>query len=328
MILSYKNWFFDKIRLLSVLSPGRLINYSLIIVGYSLSRLFKKTILIGYPFSLSFETSSVCNLSCPQCPAGRKETKRTSSFIKKEIVTGCLKEFQKKSFYTNLYLQGEPLLNPELPDLIKKAKALHYYTFVSTNGTLVTKDMAKNLVNSGLDKIIISVDGIRQSTYSFYRKKGDLEVVKRGIQNIISARKSLKKRNPLVVMQFLVNKENEREISDLGAFAKNLMIDQLNLKSMQIYDHREDFLPGIKRYNRYYKKKRKNNGACFRLWSHLVLTSDGVCIPCCYDKIPSHSFSKESHGYMSIWKSEAFNDFREKTIKNRKAIDICSNCDE
>ncbi len=329
MILSYKYWLFDKLRLLAVLHPMRVLNYIFIFLGYFLSKILKKPIITAYPFSITFELSSFCNLHCPQCSVGRGETIRESRFIDKSFVFDILKRFKKRSFYLNLYLQGEPLLNKDIPMLVAKAKQEKYYTYVSTNGTLLTKELSLKIVNSGLDRLLISVDGTTQLSYSFYRRGGKLEQVLEGVKNIIEARKNLKKKNPVIIMQFLVNKQNEEEIKNLPSFAAQHNFDVLEIKSMQVYDNKAAYLPQQKKFNRYYKKKKSvKNKACFRLWSHLVFTSDGVNIPCCYDKIPTYAFAPQVNYDYNNWKSAEFQKFRKAVIRNRSNIDICNNCTE
>jgi MoaA/NifB/PqqE/SkfB family radical SAM enzyme len=325
MIFSLKQFIYDFFRFAKVLSFRRILNYILILLGYYYSKISSKAKLISDPFSLTFEVSSVCNLNCPQCPVGRNETTRNQTFIDNSFVENTLKTFSKKAFYANLYLQGEPLLNPNLPKLIKKAKELKYYTYVSTNGMLISVEKAALLVDSGLDRLVISIDGITQKSYSFYRKGGELDIVKEGVRKIVAARKQAKKNNPYLIMQFLVNKENEKELKALRKFSKALGFDKLELKTMQVYDSHETYLPQDKRFNRYDNTKLKQQKkACFRLWSHAVFTSDGIAIPCCYDKRPDFSITTDIKNN-TFWKSKELMSIRQKVLSGNP-LEICKNC--
>lgn len=326
MTFSYKKRISDFFRLFACLHPLRTLNYILIQTSYLVSRLLRRAFVFSYPFSLTFEVSSICNLMCPQCLAGRRETNRANRFISISFVEKMLSLFKNKSFYVNFYMQGEPLLNNSLPAMIKKAKNLNYYTYLSTNGTLLSEEKAGEIVSSGLDRLVVSVDGITQETYSFYRQGGKLNDVISGIKNLQKARERLYKNNPLLIMQFLVNKKNEHELPDLKTFAKSSGFDMLQLKSMQVYDNPDTYLPMHGSYNRYNKKQKKSG--CFRLWSHAVFTSDEALVPCCYDKKPDCAMKITHADKKSIWYNSRLQKIRKQVNGNRSSLDICKECNE
>ena len=326
MTFSFKNRFYNLLRLFKCLSPLRAFNYAMILISYSLSRLFRSAVVFSYPFSLTFEVSSECNLRCPQCLSGRGEISRIKPFIEVSFVEKMLRIFRKRAFYVNFYMQGEPLLNKDLPIMIKKAKELSYYTYVSTNGTLLSEKAAVQLVVAGLDRLVVSVDGMTQETYSFYRRGGRLTDVVKGVKNLVVARKKLKKNNPVLIMQFLVNKKNEHELPELKKFAKASGFDMLQLKSMQIYDDDAAYIPNNKQFNRSLYKQKKRG--CFRLWSHAVFTSDESLIPCCYDKKPGCEIKISQPDKKSIWYNSSLQRIREKANSNRSSLVICRDCHE
>ncbi len=331
MIFSKKNRFYNVIRLLKSLSIRKIYNFLLILTGYALSTITGKARVYALPFSVTFEISSICNLKCPQCLSGRGEIKRENSFISRDFVMQVLSLLKGNSFYAIFYMQGEPLLNKEFDKLIKTAKTLNYYTYLSTNGILLTQEVSEKILESGLDHIVVSVDGISHESYEFYRSGGDLSKVVSGVKNLIGARKKSGLKRPFIEMQFLVNKQNEHELDDVADFSKNTGFDMLSFKSMQVYDNANKFLPDDKRFNRYLKPKNKRNKrACFRLWSHAVFTSDEKLAACCYDKIPEYAttFSPCIESFAKEWKHGNLNDFRRQVLKNRQKINICNNCDD
>jgi len=68
-------------------------------------------------------------------------------------------------FYQMIYFQGEPFLHPQIFNIIKYAHQQKIYTCTSTNGHFITHENAQRIIESGLDKIIISVDGVNKETY-------------------------------------------------------------------------------------------------------------------------------------------------------------------
>jgi len=333
MIINYKNLVFDTFRLLGKLRPARLLNIALIYSGFWLSRLARRVIVLGKPYALSAEVSSLCNLHCPQCPKGIKTTNRDGNNLSVNAFGSMAARYRESVFYANLYFQGEPFLNPELSQIVRVASNSGFYTSVSTNGHFLDEKTCSETIAAGLDRLIISIDGLDQATYSHYRIGGSLLRVLKGVSNMVRVRNRGRFKNPFIVLQFLVNRHNEHQIPSLGSFARNLGVDMVQLKSMQIYENTNvsDFLPSNRKYNRYhalnsgkYPAVNKAGVPCFRLYSHVVFTSDGIAVPCCYDKIPQYPFEQkqgENH-----WHSPELNSFRRKVMVNRKEVGICCNC--
>jgi MoaA/NifB/PqqE/SkfB family radical SAM enzyme len=331
MVLRYSAVFYDALRLTRKLKPLRVWNFLLIYLGLWLSRLTGKVIVFGKPFAISAEVSAVCNLRCPECIVGLGKTRRDRQRMDTKVFEQLLAYRQKHSFYVNLYFQGEPFLNPELPRLISAASGLGYYTSVSTNGHFLDEENCREVVKAGLDRLIVSLDGLDQDTYAFYRRGGNWQKVADGIANLSRVRSELGATSPLLVVQFLVNRRNEGQVHELKAFARSRGADMVELKSMQVYGQAGDsaFLPENKRFNRYKNTKGtsalvKKKGPCYRLWSHAVYTSDGVLVPCCFDKVPA--FPMGSKTDEDPWFSPAMNAFRKRVMQRRTEISICSNC--
>jgi len=336
MILRPRFFIDDLFRLTGCLTLSRVYNFLLIRWGLLFSRITAKVKVYGGPFSISAEVAAVCNLRCPECRVGQNLTTRARSFIEKDAFEAILDAHRHHAFYASLYFQGEPLLNKELDELVGVAKGKRFYTSVATNGHFLDPDRCASLISRGLDRIIISLDGLSEKTYLHYRRGGHFEKVIKGIENLVLARKSLNKNNPLIVIQFLVNRQNEKEIPAVRHFAKHLGADQVQLKSMQVYDpgNAGELLPKALKFNRYAKKRIKSRKwqagrktPCNRLWSHAVYTSDTLLVPCCYDKLPEFPMSKEgSFEGVKSWFSPQMNTFRERVMHQREETEICCNC--
>jgi MoaA/NifB/PqqE/SkfB family radical SAM enzyme len=329
MILNYRSFFWDGISLLLKLTPGRLWNYIKLALSYHVSVLTQKPRVCGLPFSVSFETSAICNLKCPECALGTGNTIRRNKSLQASFISMQLEALRKQAFYCNLYFQGEPFLNPQIIDIIRMTKSYGYYSVISTNGHFLSEDHCHKILSGGLNKLIISLDGIDESTYEKYRKGGDFNLVISGIRRICAMKKEKKSRYPLIVVQFLVNKANEHQLSAAGLFVRDLGADILEFKSMQIYSEEglKDFKPEADKYNRYHiTRKLTKRKRCFRLWSHVVFTSDGIMVPCCFDKKPDHPISPNGSGILEGWRSKDFMTFRHKVITGIEMPEICSNC--
>ena len=153
--------------------------------------------------------------------------------------------------------QGEPYLNPAFLDMVKYASSKKIYTATSTNAHYLNDENAKKTVESGLDRLIISIDGTTQDVYKQYRVGGNLEKVIEGAKNIVKWKKELNSKTPFVFFQFLVVKPNEHQIEEIKKLAKEIGVDDVRFKTAQVYDYENDpnqLIPTIDKFSRYRKK--------------------------------------------------------------------------
>ena len=324
---------------LKKLTFRKVFNAVKIYLSYIFSIIFKFSKRWGYPVSISIEPTATCNLHCPECPSGTDELTRFKGNIDFSLFRKVIDETAPYLLNLILYFQGEPFFNKDIFKLIEYASVKKkIYSVTSTNGHFLTAEIARKIVLSGLDKIIISLDGTTQETYERYRRGGDLETVLSGIRNLISQREKLQSQTPIIVIQFLVFKFNEHEIEPVKELCKDLKVDRLELKSAQIYDFEKnsDLIPDIEKYSRYKKNangkfeiKSKLKNHCRRLWEANVITNKGEVLPCCFDKDAKYSAGNvKEYKFSEIKNNIAAVSFREKLLKSRKQIDICRNCTE
>ncbi len=217
----------DTVNLLSKLTFRRSINAFKVMASYQLTKLFNKPLQWGFPVSISFEPTTSCNLRCPECPSGLREFTRPTGMLKKDFFKETIDDIYKELLYLIFYFQGEPFLNTDFLEMVKYAHDKGIYTATSTNAHFLTDEKAKSAVESGLDRLIISIDGTTQDVYKQYRIGGNLEKVLQGARNIIKWKKELKSKTPFVFFQFLVVKPNEHQIEDVKRLAKEIGVDHL-----------------------------------------------------------------------------------------------------
>jgi radical SAM protein with 4Fe4S-binding SPASM domain len=258
--------------------------------------------------------------------------------MKTDIFQKIIQEIEKFTSYLTFYFQGEPYLHPEFLSLIRQAHDAKMYTTTSTNAHYLDFDTSIATIKSGLNRLIISIDGADQESYQSYRKGGSLKKVLEGTANIIKARKVLKSKTPVVIWQFLVVRPNEHQIEEIKELAIEYGVDKVAFKTAQIYDFKNgnELIPLQKKYARYkkqkdgtFKIKNKLLDHCWKMWSSCVITWDGQVIPCCFDKDAQHSIgtlSKKS--FAEIWRSEQYSRFRASVLRSRSEIEMCKNCTE
>lgn len=290
------------------------------------------------PFSLSIEPTTACNLGCPECPSGLKQFTRATGKIALDLHLKMLEQTSKSVFYINYYFQGEPFLHPQFLDLIKDAKKHKIYTATSTNAHFIDAEKAKEIVASGLDRLIISIDGLTQETYENYRIHGTLQKVIDGTQHLLNAKMDANSATPHLIFQFLAVKPNEHEIPAAFELGKKMGIDEVRVKSAQLYDYKNGnpLMPENEKYSRYrlqsdgsYKLKYDLGDHCWRMWSSTVFTWDGKVVPCCFDKDAKHVLGTlETNDFETIWNAPQYRAFRNAVLQHRNEIDICQNCSE
>lgn len=330
--------FKDNINIIKHLSLKRIWNLVLLKLSYLYSKTFKRAVQKGLPFSLSIEPTTACNLGCPECPSGLKQFTRPTGKLDLQLHKKMLSELRKSVFYINYYFQGEPFLHPQFLELIKEAKQNRIYTATSTNAHFIDQSKAEEIVQSGLDRLIISIDGLTQETYENYRINGQLEKVIEGTDHLLAAKKKLNSSTPHLIFQFLAVKPNEHEVDDVFRLGKEKGIDEVRIKSAQLYDFKNGnpLMPENEKYSRYklqsdgtYKLKFKTGDHCWRMWSSSVLTWDGKVVPCCFDKDAKHVLGTiENNHFNEIWNSKEYKSFRQAILTDRNGIDICQNCSE
>jgi radical SAM protein with 4Fe4S-binding SPASM domain len=331
--------FNDAKNFVSKLTPLRLWNGIKVLSSFYLSKIIDKPVQWGYPVSISFEPTTSCNLRCPECPSGLRAFTRPTGMLQKDFFTETIDDVYKELLYLIFYFQGEPYLNPSFLDMVKYAADKGIYTATSTNAHYLTDEAAKKTVESGLDRLIISIDGTTQDSYEQYRVGGNLEKVIAGAKNIVKWKKELKSKTPFVFFQFLVVKHNEHQIEDIKKLAKEIGVDEVRFKSAQVYDYENDpnnLIPVNEKYSRYkrntdgsFKAKNKFANRCWKLWHANVITWDGLVVPCCFDKDATHRLGNlKNESFKNIWHNENYKQFRGELMKSRKNIDICANCSE
>jgi len=310
----------------------RMINLTGAMISYIISLIVKKALIYGMPAAINVEISGKCNLRCPECATGSGQMRRPAGLMSEEFFKKLVSELRPYLLNMNLYFQGEPMLHPDFFTFVSLARGIRLT--LSTNGHYLSDENIQKIVKSDIRKIIVSLDGFDQKTYSAYRRGGDFESVKEGVIKLAAAIRKNNCRKKLVV-QFLVNRHNENQIQEVRNFCREAGV-RFHLKSMQIISPEgfEEWLPSEEKFRRYYRDDNGNyrlkgrlKNRCLRLWLNPVVTWSGDVLPCCFDKDAEYvlgNIGKSS--FREIWHGDRNKEFREKVLRYRAGIDICRNC--
>jgi radical SAM protein with 4Fe4S-binding SPASM domain len=328
----------DYTNFLSKLTLKRAYNALGLVFGYVFSKITKTPINGFLPVALAIEPTTSCNLRCPECPSGLRSFTRPTGLLDTVMFEKTIAELKDALLYLTFYFQGEPFLHKDFLKMVKSATQKKIYTSTSTNAHYLSPENAIATVESGIDRVIISLDGTTQDTYEQYRIGGNLEKVIEGTKNLIAAKKALKSTTPHVIFQFLVVGPNEHQIEEAKALSKSLGVNEIRFKTAQIYDYENGsgLIPENPKYARYKKTtsgkfeiKNKLLNHCWKMWHSAVITWDGLVVPCCFDKDAEYRMGNVSkQSFKEVWSSEKYLSFRKQLIGSRKNIEMCKNCTE
>jgi len=326
--------FYFSLSLLRLSRFGRVCNLFKLIFSFLYSSITRHVYHSGMPFALSVEAAACCNLQCPECAMGKGLVQRGKLFIDEKLFETIIAQSSSHLLFLQLFFQGEPLMNKGLERLIKIAQQKKIFVSISTNAQLLNEELAKSLVGSGINHIILSLDGATQQTYQQYRVGGDIEKVLNALAFLHNAKKKSKQIFPLIEVQCLVTGFNEYELDQVKKLVH--LADKVTFKSIYIDDLSQttSVLPSNKKYVRYRVLsdgtlilKNKLHNRCWRMWSSAVVTSEGYVLPCCFDKTAQFSQGNLNLSFLKeIWKSNNYKRFRRQIITGRKDTVMCNNC--
>lgn len=318
----------------------RLGNFLLVMASLGVTRLLRRPVVWGRPFLVMVEPTNYCNLKCPLCPSGNGDMTRARGNMRLEDFQQLVRATQRHAFMMMLWNQGEPYINKRFNEMVRYAHDHRIFTFTSTNGHFVrTEAAARAIVDSGLDEIIFSVDGVDQETYARYRVGGDLQVVFAGIRRLLAARRAAGSLTPVVNLQIVVMRQNEAQVDAAERMARDLGVDKFLIKTAQIYSPQQaaEFLPISSDYRRYesnpggqLRVRGQPVRGCKVLWYSTMVNWDGAVAPCCFDKNVDYPLGRifDADRLDSIWRGAAYTAFRRRLLQDRNSIDMCTNCSE
>ncbi len=322
-----------------IFSWRRLANAVLVFSSMAASWLLRRPIVWGQPLMIMVEPTNFCNLKCPLCPSGNGQMKRPRGNMSIDDFKGLVDQMADRAVMMMMWNQGEPYLNSCFNDMVHYAHDKGLFTFTSTNGHYIRSEAeAEAIVDSGLDEIIVSLDGVEQETYATYRVGGDIERVFAGVHRLVEAKQRRGVDLPLINLQFIVMRHNEGDMRAAEQKARELGVDKFLVKTAQVYSSQdaEEFLPENDEYSRYAGEgdalivKGQPARGCKVLWYSSMINWDGAVAPCCFDKDVDFSMGQAFNGrpFSAIWRSRPYMDFRAQLLRDRNATDMCRNCSE
>ncbi|HEY3041617.1 MAG TPA: radical SAM/SPASM domain-containing protein, partial [Pyrinomonadaceae bacterium] len=286
-----------------------------------------------YPVKAYIEPTLFCNLRCPACPTGLQLGLRPSTSIDVNVFKSAIDEIGDYLFELWMYNWGEPLLHKQTPEMIRYAKEKGIGNIrLSTNLSIpLTDDYIDRFVRSGLDELIVSLDGATQETYGKYRIRGEIDLVHRNMLRMQEAKTRHGLSTPNIIWQFLVFKHNEHQIKQAQANYRNWGADSIYFygAEMPFEENAAGFEPStIPEYNQYHpdhpqrhemKRYKAGGKSCSWLYGVFLLNPGGKVSSCCSVVDEADDFGEYSprDGFFQAWNSPRFRQARRLFTKQR-----------
>lgn len=283
--LNYRHyWYLYLLPFIKYFSWKKLANLLLNLYEYKTKRI----VLRSVPWVVYIDPCNTCVLSCPLCPTGRKDRsqeKAQLSFKNFKIILDQLKPY---IFFVYLYKWGEPFLNKDILKMIDYCHKNRVGVLLHSNLNCQSDDILKNIVKTKVDYLSLSIDGVTQKNYEFYRRDGNIKKVLSGIKKIVYWKKQLRSGYPKIVWQYLINNRNFREINKAAKLARGIGVDIFESRPMfldmeiELKNSKNDYHKFLSKVCSYKEASYEANpGHCRYLWIGLTVNPRGLLAPCC-----------------------------------------------
>lgn len=323
-------------------TPKKLNN--LLTIEYELAR--RRTHLKGFPYILKIDPSNKCNLRCPMCFTGRKMGQREFGVMEASTYRKILDELGEYAYRIMLYGQGEPFMVKNIEEMIQEATDRNIGVSISSNLNILSEEQAVKMVSSGLEHLIVSLDGASQESYQKYRVGGSFDKVINNIKMISNIKKRRKTRYPIIEWQYLVMRHNENEMETAKKIADEIGVNVIRFSPFSFLspptkEEIEEWVPQNDRI-RYMDNSGQSTNlyreqtVCSWLYRTVVINWEGGISPCCsyhFTGFPRNDFGNiNEQSFREIWNNEIYQ-FSRKLVSNRaisedeKVRTGCYSCD-
>lgn len=290
------------------------------------------TIFKDIPDEIIIEPTNSCNLRCPVCPT-HFAMKRKKGFLEFDLFKSIIDEFKdiKKKPRISMNFSGEPLLNKDIPLFVEYASKNGHQTMISTNCTIMPKEMVERLVKAGLSDIHLAIDGFSKKSQEAYRVGSDFDAVKENVEIFLKTKHDMKANKPYVTIQTLLTAFSEPEMEAMTQWAKDIKANQIQFKSLSMGSYtskemQEEYKYLLPKEEIHLRKYSSINKTVCRLPEKQALVYwNGDLGLCCVDfdnvvKLPN---IKEK-GFLNTYFSEEV--INKRKLGFQKGFDLCKTC--
>jgi len=185
------------------------------------------------PVCLYLEVTNRCNLLCETCPRTFEDLEPPADMAW-DLFTSIIDQAENIARVV-MHGVGEPMLVKNLPDMIRYLKARNIYTLFNTNGTLLTPRKQRELIETGLDELRVSLDAADAKTFLAVRGKDFFHRIVRNITGFTTLQRELGAEKPLVSLWLTGLKETIGQLPDFVRLAASIGVREVHLQRL-VYD--------------------------------------------------------------------------------------------
>jgi radical SAM protein with 4Fe4S-binding SPASM domain len=322
-----------------------------------------KSRVYGYPSHLYIDPTNVCTLRCPVCPTGTGAPGRPKGRMALATFRKIIDETGRYLVSIDFFNWGEPLLHRDIFEMVEYAHRLHIVTSISTNFNHFSEQAAEEMISSGLDVLILSIDGASRESYREYRVGGDFDKVIDNIRLLVSKKRKAGVNHPYIYWQFLIMRHNEHERETARQLAERLGVDEISFGHaflpVATRDEAMKWLPRDPKNHRYNLEElekvwaaretlpessvgtamapqesapggmHRRRPRCSWLWTQATINWDGSISPCCAVYDPSDDFGNVSaEPFRKAWNNENYRASRRFSSKGEvgRTVTVCMRC--
>ena len=315
------------------MSPAQ--RWNLIRAGLNLG--YRRTVPWSRPLHMQVELTNFCNLRCPVCPVGNEALTRPAQAISVELFARLMDEVGEYLLTLALWAWGEPLLHPQLEELLAIARRHPAAVLLSTNGQNLNRPAVQAaLRNEPPAFLIVAIDGLTDETNSVYRRGARLAPALEGARALADWKAKSGSRLPVLHFRFLAMKQNEHEIPLVREFASNNGFDMVSIRGLSVIDapgtaHRE-LIPADDSLRAYgYGERglvRRGDFVCQHAFTYPTVLADGTVVACEQDFNGGQPYGKlsEQRSFADIWFGAEAARIRKAVRDEPEQYSWCRNC--
>src|SRR3989339_530822 len=329
----FKHYYYAAYIRLKRLTLKRLVNLAKI--EYAFFK--KKTIVNGYPYEIVIEPTNICQLKCPLCFTGTGSAGREKGFMGLAAFQKMIDTLGPYAFHVYLHLWGESFLHRDLNRFIQYSPNANLSTTVSSNLSFQLEERrAKDIIRSGLDVLVVGLDGVTAEVYNRYRVGGNFDQVIVNIKLFARLKKELGSKTPYIKWHFIVTRQNSHQVEAAKELSKELGTDSIVFASVFLRDPidnatKEKWLPVDKHLGnqKVFDKPNELIGGCWWLWRGVVVNWDGAISPCCTIADKTTDFALFDQDFKRVWNNPHYQAARQLFTGDKRASGlktVCHDC--
>jgi len=289
-----------------------------------------RTHLKSRPYFIKIEPTPLCQITCTGCWHGRKKGMLfpAHSRLTYENFVKIIEPIRDTLIAVSLSFRGDSLLNRDVYRMIDYCKRHNIGTDIPTNLSYVFKrNELEQLIDAGLDHLIVAVDGTDQQTYEKYRKGGKLKLVLKNCETLIELKKKKRTSNPLVECKFILFEHNKHQFDDVKSLSRSMGFDRFSSVLDFGSSQRKNEVRSL--------RTQSQMPVCYWPYRTSIITWDGFALPCCDGKINVIDLEDNclgnviTDGFMDVWNGEKYTMLRQQVVEGTilsSELRFCAGC--